>query len=59
MSVSGDLVYVSPDEAYLRMLSGTVVTFDVELPSGRVMSAPEVQVWADLYDECYQRGNEV
>jgi hypothetical protein len=47
--------WTTPDAAFMMMLAGSTISHPVELPSGEVLSPTEAQVWADLYDESYQR----
>jgi hypothetical protein len=47
--------WTTPDAAFMMMLAGSIINHPVELPSGEVLSPTEAQVWANLYDESYQR----
>jgi hypothetical protein len=47
--------WTTSDAAFMRILAGSIINHPVVLPSGEVLSPTEAQVWADLYDGCYQR----
>ena len=52
-------VPIGQDDAYLMMLADTVITYPVVLPSGKILSAEEAQLWANFYGRSAERRGEL